>query len=292
MKQGVRMGNKLLVLNKEVGWISINESDYICLTDIAGYKDSPRADDVIRNWLRNRGTLEFLGLWEEIYNVKFNPVEFDGIKNDSGTNSFSLTSKRWIEKTNAIGILSKPGRYGGTYAHKDIAFEFASWISPKFKLYLIKEFQRLKELEISKSNSNWDLKRNLAKINYDIHTTAIKDNLIPRKISKEQEKQIYANETDLLNVALFGMTNGSWKKRFGKKGNMRDYATGSQLVCLSNLESSNAMLIEEGKTQRERLIKLNEVAIYQMNILVDNKKIKGLLNPRLGSMRLGSKNEK
>ena len=257
----------MVVLGKEVGLISKNENDYICLTDIAGYKSSQRSDDVIRNWLRNRSSLEFIGLWEGIYNKDFKPVEFDVIRLESGLNSFSLTPKRWIEKTGAIGIISKPGRYGGTYAHRDIAFEFASWISPKFKLYLIKEVQRLKELEISNNNSDWDFRRMLTKINYGIHTNAIKKNLIPSKIIKEQEGHVYANETDLLNVALFGLTNKEWKNKYKKDGNMRDYASASQLVCLSNLESLNSVLIFEKSMQRDRLIKLNGVAIKQMEIL-------------------------
>jgi len=261
---------KLKVLNKEVNIILQKEEDYICLTDIAGYKDSQRADDVIRNWIRNRNTIEFIGIWEELYNKDFKPVESDGFKKRSGLNSFSLTPKQWIEKTNAKGIISKPGRYGGTYAHKDIAFEFASWISPKFKLYLIKEFQRLKKQEIKSNNLSWNIKRNLARINYEIHTNAIKENLIPNKILKEQKNQIYANEADLLNVALFGETAKFWKDRNGEEeGSLRDNADVSQLVCLSNLESLNSVLIKDGIGQGDRLIKLNGIAISQMKILVN-----------------------
>ncbi|MCR4327537.1 MAG: KilA-N domain-containing protein [Nanoarchaeota archaeon] len=269
------MSNKLIVLNKEINLISKNEKNYICLTDIAGFKDTQKSNDVIRNWIRNRNTLEFLGIWEEIYNGNFNAVEFDGFKKISGLNSFTLTPKQWVEKTNAIGIISKPGRYGGTYAHKDIAFEFASWISPKFKLYLIKEFERLKEYEIKSQKLDWNFKRNLVKLNYKIHTNAIKENLIPKKISEEQKNIIYANEADILNVALFGFTAKMWKEEnIEKEGNLRDYATASQLVCLSNLESLNSVLIEERLSQKERLIKLNKIAISQMRILLETPELK------------------
>jgi hypothetical protein len=227
--------------------------------------------------MRTKSTIEFLGLWEELNNPIFNSIEFDGIRNQAGSNSFSLTPKRWIDKTNSIGIKSKTGRYGGTYAHKDIAFEFASWISAEFKLYLIKEFQRLKIEESERKELDWDIKRNLAKINYRIHTEAIKQNLIPQKISKHQEKIIYANEADVLNVALFGQTAKEWRdKNKGKEGNIRDHANAAQLVCLSNLENLNAHFIKQGVKQSERLIQLNEIAISQMQILLNSLSIKKL----------------
>lgn len=269
--------SKIEVHGQKIRFYRINDDDYICITDIAKYKESIRTDDLIRNWLRNRNTLEFMGIWERLNNQSFNPVEFDGIKNQAGLNSFVLTPRRWIEKTNAVGIISKPGRYGGTYAHKDIAFEFASWISVEFKLYLIKEFQRLKQEENQKKHLDWDLRRNLAKINYDIHTDAIKNNLIPPRISKLEEKKIYADEADVLNKALFGLTAKEWKfNNPKKKGTIRDYANIIQLVCLSNLESINAVLIKDKITQFQRLIKLNEIAIYQMGILIMNKETKRL----------------
>jgi hypothetical protein len=266
------MKSKLTVLKKSIDLISKKEGDYICLTDIAKYKDSQRSDDVIRNWLRNRNTLEFLEIWEKIHNKNFNPVELDGIKKNIGLNSFTITPKQWISQTNAIGIISKPGRYGGTYAHKNIAFEFASWISPKFKLYLIKEFERLKEKEVRVENLDWNIKRNLAKINYEIHTDAIRNNLIPPKVSVQQENKIYANEAELLNIALFGITSKKWKEK-NKKETLRDSATPSQLICLSNLESLNSLLIKERLSQKDRLIKLNEVAISQMKILTKKQNI-------------------
>jgi len=265
---------KIEVLNREISFYTHKDEDYICITDIAKYKDT-RSDDIIKNWLRNRNTIEFLGIWEHLNNPRFNPVEFDGFRKKSGLNSFVLTSKQWIEKTNAIGIISKSGRYGGTYAHKDIAFEFASWVSVEFKLYLIKEFQRLKEKE--RKQLGWDIKRNLAKINYRIHTDAIKENLIPNKITPEQTNQIYASEADVLNVALFGMTAKDWRdNNKDKTGNIRDYANTSQLVCLSNLENLNALFIKEGISQNKRLIKLNNIAIHQMKLLTEDKNIKKL----------------
>ena len=230
--------------------------------------------------MRRRYTIEFLGLWEKLYNENFKSIEFDGFKNQAGLNSFSLTPKRWIEKTNAIGIISKSGRYGGgTYAHKDIAFEFASWISPEFKLFLIKEFQRLKEEESERLKLGWDIKRNLAKINYQVHTDAVQEHLIPKKITKQQARFVYASEADVLNKALFGMVAKEWRDSNPKaKGNMRDHATVAQLVCLSNLESLNAVFIREGTSQFERLLKLNEIAIIQMKSLSDNPSIKKLKN--------------
>ncbi len=254
---------------------SSTREDYISLTDIARFKDSKRTDYIIQNWLRNRNTIEFLGIWERLNNPDFNPIEFEGFRNKAGLNSFVLTPKQWIEKTNAIGIISKSGRYGGTYAHKDIAFEFASWISVEFKLYLIKEFQRLKEKE--QKQLGWDIKRQLTKINYRIHTDAIKENLIPEHLSKQQINFIYANEADVLNMALFGKTAKQWREENpDKKGNIRDYANVAQLVCLANLENLNAVFIEEGYSQPVRLEKLNQIAIQQMKILVEDSSIRKL----------------
>ena len=251
---------KITVLNKEITIQSRDETDYISLTDIARYKDSERTDYIIFNWMRNRNTIEFLGLWEKLNNAGFNPIEFDGIKNQSGLNSFVLTAKQWIEKTRAIGIISKTGRYGGTFAHKDIAFEFASWISVEFKLYLIKEFQRLKEQE--QKQLGWDIRRNLAKINYRIHTDAVKANLLPPELAKNQISLVYASEADVLNMALFGMTAKQWRDRNPKtNGIIRDEANVSQLVCLSNLENMNVVFINDGMPRPERLKKLNKIAI-------------------------------
>ncbi|MHB1033561.1 MAG: KilA-N domain-containing protein [Pirellulales bacterium] len=264
---------KLQVKGSEVAVLTRDEGDYICLTDIAKHKNPEGSDDLIRNWLRNRNTIEFLGIWEHLNNPGFNPVEFDGFRKLAGLNSFSLTPKQWIEKTNAIGVISKQGRYGGTYAHKDIAFEFASWVSVEFKLYLIKEFQRLKEEELKQLG--WDIRRNLAKINYRIHTDAIKENLVPPALSATQVNLIYASEADVLNMALFGMTAKTWRdKHPGRKGNIRDDADVSQLVCLSNLENLNALFIRENLPQAERLRRLNQIAIHQMKLLTDAASIK------------------
>ncbi len=264
---------KINVLNKEVAVYVQNDEDYICITDIARYKNADNTDDLIRSWIRNRNTIEFLGIWEQLNNPDFNPVEFDGFKKQAGLNSFTLTPKQWIEKTNARGIVSKPGRYGGTFAHKDIAFEFASWISVEFKLYLIKEFQRLKEDE--RKQLGWDIRRNLAKINYRIQTNAIKENLIPVELKKAQINQVYASEADLLNMALFGHTAKEWRDNNpDKKGNIRDYADISQLVCLSNLENLNAHFISEKLPQQERLVKLNAIAIHQMTLLTQDNNLK------------------
>ena len=225
---------KINVLDKEIIIYSKNDFDYISLTDMARYKDAERTDYIIQNWLRNRTTVEFLGIWEQLYNKDFKPIEFDGFRKQAGLNSFVLTPKQWIEKTGAIGIVSKSGRYGGTFAHKDIAFEFASWISVEFKLYLIKEFQRLKDTEYKQLG--WDIRRNLAKINYRIHTDAIKEKLIPSELTKEQINLVYASEADLLNMALFAKTAKQWRNENpALKGNIRDEADISQLVCLSNL---------------------------------------------------------
>ena len=261
----------------DIVWYEANYNDYISLTDIARYKDAENTDTIIQNWLRNRNTIELLGFWESIYNPNFKPLEFEGFRKQAGLNSFVMTPKKWIESTNAIGIVSKSGRYGGTFAHKDIALEFASWISIEFKLFIIKEFQRLKEDETSQLKLEWNLQRTLSKINYHIHTDAIRDNLIPKEITKQQANFVYADEADLLNVALFGLTAKEWRESNpDKKGNVRDYASLEQLVVLSNMESINALLIEQGIVPSERLKELNKVAITQMKSLVKNKAIKQL----------------
>lgn len=258
--------SKIIVLEHEIAYKNINSADYISLTDMARYKDKERTDYIIQNWLRNRSTIEYLGLWELLNNPDFKPIEFDGFRNQAGLNSFVLTPKQWIERTRAIGLITKSGRYGGTYAHKDIAFEFATWISVEFKLYLIKEFQVLKDGE--QKLLGWDARRDLAKINYRIHTDAIKQNLIPSELSKKQIELIYASEADVLNMALFGMTAAHWRAANpAKEGNIRDYADIEQLICLSNLENLNALFINEGWAQSERLKKLNAIAIQQMQIL-------------------------
>ncbi len=266
---------KINVLNREITVQTRNEQDYICITDIAKYKSLDTTDDLIRSWIRNRNTIEFMGIRELLNNPDFKPVEFDGFRKQAGLNSFTLTPKQWIEKTGAIGTISKAGRYGGTYAHKDIAFEFASWISVEFKLYLIKEFQRLKDQE--RKQLGWDIRRNLAKINYRIHTDAIQENLIPPELSAAQTNLIYASEADVLNMALFGMTAKEWRDGHpDEKGNIRDYADVSQLVCLSNLENLNAHFIRDGMPQPERLRRLNQTAIHQMKLLTDDTRIKRL----------------
>lgn len=266
---------KMVVKGRDVAVLTRHDEDYICITDIARYKNAEHTDDLIRNWLRNRNTIEFLGIWEQLNNPGFKPVEFDGFRKQAGLNSFTLTPGQWIERTGAIGIISKPGRYGGTYAHKDIAFEFASWISVEFKLYLIKEFQRLKDEE--HKQLGWDIRRNLTKINYRIHTDAIKENLIPPALRPHQINLIYASEADVLNMALFGVTARQWRDSHpGDKGNIRDYANVSQLVCLSNLENLNALFIRENLPQAERLRKLNGIAIQQMRILTEDSRIKRL----------------
>ena len=257
---------KIKVKDTDLTIIQINDEDYIGITDLARYKNAEHTDDVIKNWLRNRNTIELLGIWECLHNPNFKPVVFDGFKKEAGLNSFVMTPKKWIESTNAIGILSKSGRYGGTYAHKDIALEFASWISIEFKLYLLKEFQRLKAEE--QKSLGWTAKRELAKINYHIHTDAIKHNLIPAELTPQQTSIIYANEADVLNVALFGMAAKEWREANPDlRGNIRDHATINELICLSNMENLNAVFIKEGFPQWERLIKLNQIAIQQMRIL-------------------------
>ena len=255
--------------------LSQKEDDYICLTDMAKRFGG---DDLIYSWMRNRNTLEFLGIWEQMHNPGFKGGEFETFKKEAGLNSFHLTPKKWIEATQAIGIQSRAGRYGGgTYSHKDLAFEFGSWLSPEFKLYLIKEFQRLKEDENRRLSLEWNLNRTLSKVNYRIHTDAIKENIIPANITKEQEQYIYANEADVLNVALFGLTAMQWRKANpGKEGNVRDYSTVEQLLVLANLESMNAEFIRMGLPQGERLRKLNAIAIQQLKSLVGNLNLKKL----------------
>ena len=268
---------KITVQNFEIDLYSSGKDDFICLTDIARYRDAGRTNYIIQNWLRTRAAIEFCGLWECINNPFFKSIEFDAFKTQSGANSFALTPQKWIEATNAIGIVSKAGRYGGTFAHRDIAFEFASWISPEFKLYLITEFQRLKNEESKSLQLEWNFQRTLAKVNYRIHTDAIKENLIPPELNKQQMNAVYANEADLLNMALFGKTAKQWRDlNPATAGNIRDAATIEQLVVLSNLESINAMLIHQGKTQPERLMQLNRIAITQMKSLLNSKQINQL----------------
>ena len=248
---------------------TVGPDDFICLTNIAKSKNPEHPDDLIRNWLRNRNTLELLKIWEQLHNPNFNPVEFDGIRKQAGLNSFTLTPKQWIEQVNAVGIQSKAGRYGGTYAHKDIAFEFATWVSVEFKLYLIKDFQRLKDDENDRLSLAWNLNRTLSKINYRIHTDAIKSELIPAEVSKAQAAMTYASEADLLNVALFGCTAKQWRDRNpDQKGNIRDHAGIEQLLVLANMESMNAEFIHMQLNASERLIKLNAIAIRQMKSLM------------------------
>lgn len=269
------MKNKQIVVKGiEISIISKEKHDYISLTDMLKAKDG---EFFISDWLRNRNTVEFLGIWEGINNPNFNYGEFAAIKSQAGLNSYKISVKEWVEKTNAIGLKATAGRYGGTYAHKDIAFEFGMWISPEFKIYLIKEFQRLKEEENERIKSGWDVKRVLSKVNYLVHTDAIKKYLIPPYISKKIEQITYANEADVLNVALFGMTAKDWRdKNLNKEGNIRDYATVTQLVVLTNLESFNAEFIKLRLSQSERLIKLNEIAISQMKSLLNNSSVKML----------------
>ena len=268
--------NKLVVHGTEVSiqW-NMERDDYISLTDIAKVKDSDNPRYIIQNWMRNRNTIEFLGVWESLYNPNFNRVEFDAFRSQAGLNSFVMTPQKWIEATAAVGIVSKAGRYGGTYAHKEIAFEFASWISVEFKLYLVKEFERLKAEEMRRFG--WDIKRNLVKINYRIHTDAIKENLIPPELSSKQISLVYASEADVLNMALFGMTAQEWRDSHPElKGNIRDHANVSQLVCLANLENLNAVFIGEGMPQAERLARLNAIAISQMQVLTQDHRIEML----------------
>ena len=265
------------VLGADDAALSRSQQDTICLTDIAKFKNPDHPDDVIRNWLRSRNTVEFLGIWERLNNPSFNPVEFDGIRMQTGLNSFVLTPKQWIEKTGAVGLTSSAGRYGGTYAHQDIAFEFASWVSVEFKLYLIKEFQRLKEDENRRLSLAWNLNRTLSKLNYRIHTDAIQAHLIPAAVTPAQAAITYASEADLLNVALFGQTAKQWRDANPKlDGNMRDYASVEQLLVLANIEGMNAELIHMALSQGERLKRLNEIAIRQMQVLTGATAIKQL----------------
>ena len=268
-----KKNSKIEVKGVVVSFTKTQQEDYISITDIAKYKNPDAPRDIIKNWLRNKNTIELLGLWEKLNNPDFKQVEFDLFRNEAGFNHFVLSPQKWIESTNAIGLQSKSGRYGGTYAHIDIALEFASWVSVEFKFYLIKEFQRLKNEQTKELD--WDIKRQLTKINYRIHTDAVKENLIPKNLSKKQISLVYANEADVLNMALFGKTAKQWREENpDKKGNIRDFANVSQLVCLVNLENLNAVFISEGLKQSERLTKLNQIAIQQMKILVQNNSVK------------------
>ncbi len=265
---------KIEIGGKEISIISQKQDDYISLTDMA---KSQMQEAIIIKWLTLKSTIEYIGEWEALYNPDFNYTEFGTIKNSAGSNNFVLSVKNWIEATGAIGITAKAGRYGGTYAHKDIAFHFGMWISPKFQLLLVKEYQRLKEDENNRQQLDWNLQRTLTKVNYHIHTDAIKENLIPKAITKQQAGFVYANEADLLNVALFGITAKEWRdNNSDKNGNIRDYATLEQLVVLSNMESINALLIRQGLTQTERLTQLNKVAITQMKSLLESNAMKKL----------------
>jgi len=272
---------KLNVNELEIVLYKRNKEEYISLTDMAKFRDSERTNYIIQNWMRTRNTIEFLGLWEQLRNPNFKSIEFDAFKNESGSNSFTLTPKRWIETTNSIGIISKAGRYGGTYAHKDIAFEFASWISPTFKLYLITEYQRLKEIETNQYNLEWNVKRILSKTNYHIHTDAVKNFIIPeRNYEKDKEWLLYAEEADLLNVVLFSCTAKDWRDanpELAKKSmNIRDIASINELAILSNLETLNAQMIKEKIGKRERFLKLKEIAEYQLTVLNEKDFMKAL----------------
>ena len=268
---------EIIVKDTSIRVMKIWNTDYISITDLAKFKDSERFDYIIQNWLRSKHTLEYIGTWELLYNPNFNSIEFDGFKNEAGTHSFVMTPKRWINSTNAIGIISKQGRYNsGTCAHPDIAFEFASWISAEFKLYLVQEFERLKQNESYQNKINWSVRRELAKINYKIHTQSIKENIIPT-LTENQKQYVYANEADILNVALFGMTAKEWREKNPYlEGNIRDYANALQLVILINLENLNAEMIEQGIKQSKRLERLNEIAKRQYNTLQDNKEINNI----------------
>ena len=260
---------KLIVKDQIIKAINKDGIDYICITDIAKQKNTEDPNGVIGNWMRNRNTIEFLGIWESLYNINFNPIEFEGFRKEAGLNAFTMSPTKWVESTNAIGIKAISGRYGGTYAISDIAFEFASWVSVEFKLYLVREFQRLKTEE--QKQIGWSAKRELSKINYRIHTDAIKANLIPVEVTREQAALKYADEADVLNVAMFGMTAKMWREQNPEqKGNIRDYASINELICLSNMESLNAVFIEHGLPQGERLLKLNQIAIQQMKVLEDD----------------------
>jgi hypothetical protein len=258
-----------------IGILSHHEDDFISLTDMV--KNFEGGSALIENWLKNKDIILFLGVWEQINNPDFNSLEFEGIKSEAGRNSFYLSAKKWIEKTGAVGLIASAGRYGGTFAHKDIAFEFGSWLSPEFKLYLIKEFQRLKEDENRRLSLEWNLNRTLSKLNYRIHTDAIKEHIIPPRISKKQQSLVYATEADMLNVALFGKTDKQWRdENPGKEGNIRDYASVVQLMVLANIESMNAEFIRMELPQGERLKKLNEIARAQLKSLSTNPNAKRL----------------
>jgi len=275
--KGMAKKESVQVQGTEIVVLTHRQDDFISLTDMARYKNAEATGLVISHWMSTRYTVEFMGIWEKFNNPNFNVTEFSNIRNESGSNGFVLSSKQWIEKTNAIGIIAKPGRYGGTFAHRDIAFEFATWLSPEFKFYLIKEFQRLKEDEHQRLSLEWNLQRTLSKINYRIHTDAIKERIIPQEVTKSQASAIYASEADLLNVALFGMTAAEWRgQNPDKPGNIRDHATLEQLVVLSNMESINALLIRQGMSQSQRLLQLNGAAITQMKSLVGNALTKRL----------------
>lgn len=269
---------KIIVQGSQIGiLLHKGDNDFISLTDMAKFKDSEATGIVIANWLSTKYTIQFMGAWEQVHNPDFNVMEFNNIRNEAGSNGFILSSSKWIQKTKAIGVRSSAGRYGGTIAHKDIAFEFATWLSPEFKLYLIKEFQRLKQEENKKLELGWDMKRMLTKINYFIHTDAIKNYIIPKQVSKAQVAMIYASEADVLNMALFGKTAKDWKDQNPKtEGNIRDYSTVEQLIVLANLESLNAEFIRQGLSQNKRLRKLNEIAIIQMHSLLDVSSVKNL----------------
>lgn len=271
--ENMSKNRKIEIIGNDVTFFHKNSEDYISLTDLAKHKNAEYTGVVIAHWLSTRYTVDFMGIWERVNNPDFNLTEFSYIRNESGSNGFVLSAKQWIQKTNAIGIISKAGRYGGTYAHKDIAFEFATWISPELKFYLIKEFQRLKEDEYKQLG--WNVKRQLTKINYRIHTDAVKNNLIPELLTKKQIGVIYASEADVLNIALFGKTAKQWRDENSEKsGNIRDYANVSQLVCLANLETLNAHLIQEKIPQPERIKLLNNTAIHQMQLLTNDIGIK------------------
>ena len=279
------MAKKIEIIVKDVSirTIKVNGTDYICITDIAKQKNEVDPNGVIANWMRNRNTIEYLGLWETLHNMNFNPLEFEGFRREAGLNAFTLSASRWIEATKAIGLVSQSGRNGGTYAITDIAFKFANWVSVEFELYLVMEFQRLKTKE--QELLGWTAKRELSKINYRIHTDAIKSNLIPAEVTKAQANIIYAEEADVLNVAMFGMTAKQWRDANPElKGNIRDYATINELICLSNMENINAVLINDGVRQSERLVKLNQIAIQQMKVLNDNEGRKLLKEEGRGKM--------
>jgi len=267
--------SQVVVLSETIRIQRMDQDDYISLTDIAKFRSPDAPADIIKNWLRSRSTIDLLGLWEKLNNPDFKLVEFDQFRFEAGENAFVLSPKKWIESTHAIGLISKSGRYGGTFAHKDIAFEFASWVSVEFKLYLIKEFQRLQEDE--QKQLGWDIKRNLARINYRIHTDAVQANLIPPELTPQQINFVYANEADVLNAALFGMTAKQWREAHPEDtGNIRDHANAAQLVCLANLESLNAHFIGDGLARSERLVKLNAIAIRQMELLTADPGVKRL----------------